>query len=123
MKIAISSTEKDLDSEVDARFGRCPYFLIVDVENKKIKKFKAVENEAMKQGGGAGITAAEIVGKEKVEAVITGNVGPRAFGVLSELEIEIYQGTGKIKEAVEQFIEEKLTKVSSATGPMLKFKR
>ena len=30
MKIAISSTGQTLDSTVDARFGRCPYFLIVD---------------------------------------------------------------------------------------------
>jgi len=118
MKIAISSTGESLESEVDVRFGRCPYFLFVEIEDKKIKKFKAIENEARKQGGGAGITAAEIVGNEKVEAVITVNIGPRAFDVLGQLGIEIYQGEGKIKEVIEQFIERKLTKVSSATGPM-----
>ena len=33
MKVAISSTGKELDNEVDARFGRCSYFLIVDISN------------------------------------------------------------------------------------------
>jgi predicted Fe-Mo cluster-binding NifX family protein len=30
MKIAVSSTGQTLESAVEARFGRCPYFLIVD---------------------------------------------------------------------------------------------
>jgi len=46
MKIAISSTGKGLDSEVDARFGRCPYFVIAEIENKKIKSVKSIENTA-----------------------------------------------------------------------------
>lgn len=118
MKIAISSTGKDLESEVDARFGRCIYFLIVEIENKKVKSFKAIENTASTQGGGAGPTAAQIVANEKVDAVISVNFGPRAFDVLQQLEIEIYQGNGKIKEVIQQFINSKLQKVSSATGPM-----
>ena len=36
MKIAISSTGKTLESEIDPKFGRCAYFLIIDVDNKKI---------------------------------------------------------------------------------------
>ena len=43
MKIAISSTGNTLDSKMDQRFGRCPYFLIVD---SKTMSFKAKTNEA-----------------------------------------------------------------------------
>ena len=32
MKIAVSSTGKELDSFVDRRFERCPYFIIIDTE-------------------------------------------------------------------------------------------
>jgi predicted Fe-Mo cluster-binding NifX family protein len=53
MKIAISSIGKDLDSDVDGRFGRCNYFLIVELENKKIKNFNAIENTGKDQAGGA----------------------------------------------------------------------
>lgn len=119
MKIAISSTGKNLESEVDIRFGRCPYFLIIEIEKKEIKNTKAIENTAMMQGGGAGITAAQIVGNESVNAVIGINFGPRAFSVLRQLEIEIYQGVqGTVKKNVQLYIEGKLTKLTGATGPM-----
>lgn len=117
MKIAISSTGKDLESNVDVRFGRCPYFLIVEIEDKKIKKVKAIENIATAQAGGAGITAAQIVANEKVEVIISVNMGPRAFDVFGQLGIKVYQGQGKIKDVVQQFIDGKLKEISTPTGP------
>ena len=117
MKIAISSTGKDLESEVDAKFGRCNYFLIIEIENKKIKDFKAIENTAKAQMGGAGITAGEIVAKQNVDAIITVNLGPRGFSVFEQLRITIYQGQGKIKEVVQDFVDGKLEGLTSATGP------
>jgi len=119
MKIAISSAGKDIGSQIDMRFGRCPYFVIVEIEEKEIKSSKVIENTAMMQGGGAGITAAQIVGNEGVNAVIGTNLGPRAFGVLEQLRIEIYQGIqGTVKENIQQFIDGKLSKLTGATGPM-----
>jgi predicted Fe-Mo cluster-binding NifX family protein len=120
MKVAVSSTGKDLESDIDNRFGRCPYFLIVDIEDKKIKNVEAVENIAAGQAGGAGITAAQIVADKKVEAVITVNMGPRAFDVFNQLGIKIHQAEGKIKDAVQQFIEGKAKEISAPTGPMHK---
>lgn len=117
MKIAISATGKDLESDVDARFGRCSYFLIVEIEGKKIKGFKAIENTGKAQMGGAGITAGEIVAKQNVEAVITVNLGPRAFSVFEQFGIEIYQGQGKIKKVIQNFIDGKLKELTNATGP------
>jgi len=35
MKIAISSAGKNLESKVTEVFGRCPYFLVVEIDNKK----------------------------------------------------------------------------------------
>ena len=117
MKIAIGSTGKTLDNDVDARFGRCPYFIVVEIEDKKIKNIKTIENTATTQAGGAGITAAQIVANEKPDAVITTNLGPRAFSVFRQFKIKIYKGQGKIKNVVQDFIDEKLTEMSEATGP------
>jgi len=117
MKVGISSTGKSIEDNVDARFGRCNYFLIVDIKDKKIKNVKAIENIAARQAGGAGITAAQIVADEKVEAVITMNTGPRAFDVFQQLGIKIYQGQGKIKGVVQEFIDDKLKDITNATGP------
>jgi len=117
MKVAISSIGKNLESEVDARFGRCNYFLIVNIEDKKIKSVKVINNTAVSQIGGAGISAAEIVANEEVNAVITANLGPRAFSVFNQFGIKIYQGQGKIKDVVQKFIEGKLIQITDSTGP------
>jgi predicted Fe-Mo cluster-binding NifX family protein len=117
MKIAISSEGKDLESEVDARFGRCSYFLIVETKNNKIERFKAIENTAKAQMGGAGITAGEIVANQKVDAIITVNLGPRAFSVFEQFGIKIYQGKGKIKKVVQEFLNGNLKELKNATGP------
>jgi len=117
MKIAISSTGKDLESEVDARFGRCDYFLIVEIEDNKVKDFKAIENTAKDQMGGAGIVAGEIVAKQKVDAIITVNLGPRAFSVFEQFGIKIYQGEGKINKVVQALLDNKLKELTNATGP------
>jgi len=74
--------------------------------------------------GGAGITAAEIVAKEKVNTIITANLGPRAFSVFAQFGIKIYIGQGKIKNVIQQFIEKKLTEATTSTGPMhMNFKK
>jgi predicted Fe-Mo cluster-binding NifX family protein len=111
MKIAVSSTGKDLDCKIDPRFGRCAYFIIVEIENKEVKDSKTIKNPATEQSGGAGTAAAQLVGNEKVEAVITGNVGPNAFTTLDKLGIKVYQAEGTVKEVIEDFIEGELAEV------------
>jgi predicted Fe-Mo cluster-binding NifX family protein len=101
MKICISSTGKNLDAAVDQRFGRCQYFLIVDTETMKVK---TISNEATLSSGGAGIQAAQIVTKEDVGSVITGNIGPNAFSILQAAGIKVYIGAeGTVKEAIESY--------------------
>lgn len=118
MKIAVTSESEGLDSNISNFFGRCPYFIIVEINEDNIKGNRSVRNSAMNQRGGAGISAAQIVGDNNVEAVISGNVGPRAFDVLSQLGIEVYQAVpGSVKENVEKFIEGNLEKLESP-GPM-----
>ena len=118
MKIAISSEGRGLKSFVSSRFGRCSYFVIIEIENKKIKSTKNIKNTATAQFGGAGITAAQLIANEKANAVITVNLGPKAFQILNQLKIDMYQGQGKIADVVKKFIAGKLKKVKQATGPM-----
>ncbi len=116
MKIAISADGKTLDSNIDPRFGRCNYFLIIEIEDQKIKDFRAIENIAKDQMGGAGVTAGETIAREKVDAVITVNVGPRAYSVFEQFGVKIYQAEGKIKEAVENFLMNRLVELSDSNG-------
>lgn len=51
MKIAISSAGRDMNSQIDQRFGRCAYFMIVQTDDDS---FEVVENEYKSLGGGGG---------------------------------------------------------------------
>ena len=112
MKICITSTGKDLNASVDQRFGRCQYFLIVNTETMDAK---AVLNESAMSSGGAGIQAAQIVTKQEVDSVITGNIGPNAFQILQAAGIKVFTGVeGTIKEAMERYKNGTLNETGSA---------
>ncbi|MCG9479403.1 MAG: NifB/NifX family molybdenum-iron cluster-binding protein [Actinomycetia bacterium] len=111
MIIAISSTGTSLESNVDARFGRCPFFIFYDTENDS---FEHVSNEARGAMGGAGIQTGQMIANKGAKAVITGNVGPNAFRVLSTGKVKIYTGvSGKVSEAVEKFKAGQLTETTA----------
>jgi len=101
MKICVTATAGNLDAQVDPRFGRCPYFLIVDTETMESE---AIPNTAAGAMGGAGIQAAQTIASKSVEALITGNVGPNAFQALSTAGMKIVTGvSGTVKEVVERY--------------------
>jgi len=115
VKVAITSQGDSLDAQVDLRFGRCPYFIIVDLEGRKIE---AVPNSASGAMGGAGPQAAQTIVDKGVEAVITGNVGPNAFQTLKAANIKIYQGAfGTVKETLTKYEIGELKELSNSSVP------
>jgi len=110
MKIAIGSTDKNIEGNISDFFGRSPYFIIADIENKEIKNIEIIENKNIDQMSGAGISVAKLMVNKDVKAVIANLVGPRASDVLEQFDIEIYAGNGKIKNAIQKFIDNKLIK-------------
>jgi predicted Fe-Mo cluster-binding NifX family protein len=116
MIIAISATGNSIDSDIDYRFGRCAYFLIVHLENNEIMNVRPKENQGRLQGHGAGIRAAQQVVETGAEKIITGNVGPNAFRVLQENNRECYKAEGTPREAVKLLLENKLERITTS-GP------
>jgi len=101
MRIAISATGRTLDAEVDPRFGRCQYFILVDPDTMQ---FEVVENTAALASGGAGISSAQMIAGKGVQAVMTGNCGPNAYQVLSAAGIQVITGvSGKVKDAIQSY--------------------
>ena len=109
MKIAISSTGKELSDGVAELFGRCPYFVIAEIENGKIAKADAIKNNNENQASGAGMSAAKLLAENNVNVVIARTVGPRAMDVLKQFNIEVYNGEGAVKEIIQKFIDKKLS--------------
>ena len=110
MKIGISSTGKDLNAQVDQRFGRCDFFIIIQTDDMS---FDIFENENKSLTGGAGIKCATFLDSKGVEVVLTGNCGPNAENVFSECGINLITGqSGVVKEVVERYIKDKKTNPS-----------
>ncbi|MBW1734383.1 MAG: NifB/NifX family molybdenum-iron cluster-binding protein [Deltaproteobacteria bacterium] len=102
MKVAVTSTGKDLDSEMDPRFGRCACFVIVDTNDMS---FEAFDNGNISLGGGAGIQSAQFVASRGAEVVITGNCGPNAVQTLSAANVKVFVGeSGTVREAVKRYM-------------------
>ena len=102
MKIAITSQGEQLQSPVDPRFGRAKWFIVIDTETGD---FEAVDNKKnFDAAQGAGIQAARNAAELGVEAVVTGNVGPKAFTTLKAVGIRVHIGAdGTVQEALDRF--------------------
>jgi len=114
MKTAISSTGVDLESRVDPRFGRAPYFIFLEDEPGAKLKVYSIENTASEAAAGAGTEAAQQVVREKVDAVVSGAVGPNAFEIFEKLGIDVFpvQGDMTVREAYERLKNGSLKKMS-----------
>jgi len=115
MKIAVSSIGTDLDSEIDPRFGRCAYFIIVNPDDMT---FEAIENESMSLGGGAGIQSGQFIASTGAKILITGNVGPNASRTLNAAGLDVIVGvSGPVREAIERYKKGELSPTNQASVP------
>jgi predicted Fe-Mo cluster-binding NifX family protein len=107
MKIAVTSKGKNLDSQVDPRFGRAEYILIVDTDGFE---FEVVDNsENVNALKGAGIKAAAMVSDKGAEVLLTGLCGPKAFKTLEVAGVKVANDvSGTVRDAVSAFNEGKL---------------
>jgi predicted Fe-Mo cluster-binding NifX family protein len=108
MKIAVTSSGKNLDSPVDPRFGRAAYFLIVDTETLD---FEVVDNaDNINAFKGAGIQAAVSVSSKGAEVLLTGYCGPNAYKTLAAADIKVVNDvSGSVREVVKAFKDGKFT--------------
>lgn len=116
MQIVVSADGPGLDAAVNARLGRCPYYVVVDSETLHAESF---ENPAVSQHGGAGVKAAEFIVASGAAAVVTGNAGPNAMRVLDAADLEVcIGGKGTVSEAVGAYLAGELERASgSEMGP------
>jgi predicted Fe-Mo cluster-binding NifX family protein len=113
MKICVTSIGRDLNAQVDPRFGRSQYFVFVDSDTMT---FEAMPNDAIAAPGGAGIQAAQTVVNKGANMLISGNIGPNAFQVLSTAGVKVATGVnGTVKEAVEMYKNGGLSETGTST--------
>jgi predicted Fe-Mo cluster-binding NifX family protein len=113
MKIVISAQGPNLEAQVDPRFGRASYFLLVNPESLEYEVLTNGQNLQAAQG--AGIQAAALVARHRPAAVLTGHCGPKAFHTLEATGIPVIVGVeGSVRDAVQNY---RAGKLKPARGP------
>lgn len=113
MKVAITTDGNSLEAALDPRFGRAARFLIVDTETQEFGVAENTRNLNAVQG--AGIQTALKAAESGVSAVLTGHCGPKAFRVLSEAGIKVFNTQAKtVGEALALYGEGKLFPAAGA---------
>ncbi len=112
MKIVISSTGRDIESDIDTTFHRCSFFLIIDT---KTNSLLSLENTTRDRPSEIGAIVGQIVANEGIDTVITTDIGPRAFEIFERYGIKIYQAKGKVNDAIRQLEAGKLPEITRAT--------
>jgi len=86
--VALTVTTPDLDTEVEPRFGRAPFLLLIDPETMA---WSSLENPARNAQGGAGIQVAQVLDENGVKDVISGEFGPKAHAALEAAGITMHR--------------------------------
>jgi predicted Fe-Mo cluster-binding NifX family protein len=112
MKISVSARGESLDSEVDPRFGRTAGFVLFDSETASADY---LDNSAQQDSTkGTGVKAAQLIAKEGIQVLITGQLGPNAAQVLRKSGIKIYAcSSGTVREAIQSLQENALEELGA----------
>ena len=114
MKIAISSSNKDIGSGIYTKFERCNIFLIVDLDQNIVTPITNKAKESPHEIGGA---IGHMITKYKIDAIITTDIGPSAFKIFKQNEIKVYQAEGIIEDAINKLRLGELSEITKATVP------
>jgi predicted Fe-Mo cluster-binding NifX family protein len=114
MRIIITTVSPTIESEVDPRFGRGAYLLVIDPDTLE---WQAHPNPGVTASGGAGIQAAQFVTEHKADAVISGDFGPHAFEALNAAGVLMYLfgSCRTVRDVIVQFKAGQLEQVGAAT--------
>ena len=104
MRIAISADDNNgLDSVVSPHFGRCPYYVLVDLEGRQVRQVNAVANPHYSQHAPGVVPG--FIRNQGADVMLTGGMGRRAIGFFRQYGIEAVTGaSGVVRHALEQYL-------------------
>jgi len=115
VKVAVTSKGPDLASQVDLCFGRASCFVLVDTESGKTSVRSNLGSR--RTAHAAGIQAAGALIGMGVDAVITGRIGPKAFGTFQAAQVEVYAVTSAtVNEVIEKLQSARLHPLAQANA-------
>ncbi|HDM90614.1 MAG: dinitrogenase iron-molybdenum cofactor [Candidatus Hydrothermota bacterium] len=105
MRIAFTADEpKGLDSVISYHFGRCPYFVIVELDGRDVKKIENIENPSAESHAVGELP--QLMNQLGVNIIVTGGMGPKAQEYFAQFGIQPITGAyGKVRDVLEEIIE------------------
>jgi predicted Fe-Mo cluster-binding NifX family protein len=112
-RIAVACEDNQgLDSQISQHFGRCPYYLILDVEGDEIVKTDTVANPYYTQHTPGMVP--QFINEQEAHVMIAGGIGPRAIDLFVSLGLEVVSGiAGNAGDIVQAYLK---GEVSGAEG-------
>lgn len=104
MRIAISADNNNgLDSVVSPHFGRCPCFVLVDMEGSEVKAVSAVDNPYYGNHRPGQVPA--FINSHGVNVMLTGGMGHRAIMFFGQFGIQAVTGAGgSVRQSLERYL-------------------
>jgi predicted Fe-Mo cluster-binding NifX family protein len=100
VKAAVPAEGPGLEAAPSAVFGRCPYFVVVDLDTGGCV---ARPNPSREASSAAGVEAARFVVDLGADVLVTGRLGPHARQVIEAAGIRVLSGLGAtVRETVER---------------------
>ncbi len=84
-------TKRGLSSTISEHFGMCPYFLICDLKDGKVKELKTRANPGAKEEVRMGLVAARFLVDQGVNAVLVLSMGDGPYWMLQSNSIRMYK--------------------------------
>jgi len=105
MRIAFAADdERGLDAEVSQHFGRCRYYIFVDLDGEEVKEVRAVHNPFYYEHGQPG-QVPEFIYDQGVDVIIAGGMGPRAVELFGKLGVRAATGaSGSVRDALDAYL-------------------
>jgi predicted Fe-Mo cluster-binding NifX family protein len=104
MRIAVSADDNNgLDSVVSPHFGRCPYYILVDLEGQEVRQINTVENPYYGQHQPGQVPG--LIHSQGANVMLTGGMGRRAIAFFQQYGIQAVTGaSGTVHRALEQYL-------------------
>lgn len=109
MRIAVSATEdRGLDSAISPHFGRCPYFVLVDVQDQQVQGVQTLANPYYGHHQLGQVPG--FIHTQGADVMLTGGMGGRAVGFFEQYGIQAVTGAnGSVRQALDLFLSGSLT--------------
>jgi predicted Fe-Mo cluster-binding NifX family protein len=104
LRVAVSADDgSGIDSIVSPHFGRCPYFIVVNLSGREVQQVTAVENPFYRHHQPGQVP--RFIRDHGADVMLTGGMGRRAIALFEQYGIQAVTGaSGTVRRSLEQYL-------------------